>query len=107
MPQRRYRSVRAATEGTESDWQKRITDYASAHGWMWAHIPSSKYGAGDPGFPDLVLVRDERTIFAEVKLPRGQMSWEQGFWQTALLNAGHEFYLWYPRDWEAIKELLA
>lgn len=106
--QRRYRSVRAVTEGTEADWQKRITDYAELRGWFWAHIPNSRYGAGDPGFPDLVLTRRGVLLFAELKMPGGRLTYQQVRWHQMLQHAtGQLVHIWRPRDWPAIQEVLA
>lgn len=105
--QRRSRSVRAATEGTEADFQRRITDYAQLRGWMFAHIPDSRRAAaGTPGFPDLVLVREDVVLFVEVKTERGKLSAAQNAWQGALLDAGQPVFVWYPSKWEMIQEVL-
>jgi hypothetical protein len=56
--------------------------------------------AGDTGFPDLVLVRDGRLLFVELKAERGKASPEQGEWLEALSGVhGIEVCLWRPADW--------
>ena len=66
--------------------------------------------ADGKGFPDLVLVRGKRLIFAEVKAERGRGSPEQDAWFTALRSAGRGegqyVYIWRPSNWDEIVEVL-
>ena len=51
------------------------------------------------GFPDLVLVKDRRIIFAELKSRDGKPSRDQAKWLQALAATGRvEVYLWRPAD---------
>lgn len=91
---------------TEAAWQRKLTAMARLLGWMTYHTYDSR--RSDEGFPDLVLVR-ERVIFAELKTDAKsskpsnmQIAWAQG-----LTTAGAEVYLWRPKDWEQIREILA
>lgn len=81
---------------TEKQLQQAIVDYARLAGWLVFHPHDSR--RSEPGFPDLVLVRD-RVIFAELKTDDGRMSKEQSAWTYALAQAGAEVYLWRPSDW--------
>lgn len=98
---------------SEKDFQQAITDYASFMQWTWVHQRPglTQRGrwitaiSGQTGFPDLVLVR-ERVVFAEVKAERGRLSENQKLWRDALLEAGAEWYMWRPRDWEEIQKVL-
>lgn len=56
---------------------------------------------GDPGFPDLVMAKAGRCIFAEVKTETGRISPAQRVWIEALNGA-----VWRPSDWPAICEIL-
>jgi predicted transcriptional regulator len=42
-----------------------------------------------------------------LKLLNGKLSPEQKVWREKLINAGAEYYLWKPSDWEEIKKVLA
>ena len=70
---------------------------------------------GDPGFPDLVLARTGRVIFAELKAEAGKTTPAQEEWIAELggrtatmrtLPASHEVYEWRPSDLDAIAEVL-
>ena len=71
--------------------------------WKSFHSPA--------GFPDLVLVKGKRLIFAELKTDDGKFSPAQLTWLAALEwvardNQAIEVYVWRPSDLEHIKELL-
>lgn len=89
----------------EGDWQKTVTDWATLRGWLWYHVTDSRK---DPaGFPDLVLVRLSRVIFAELKKQSGRVSAKQALWLDRLQGTYKvEVYLWRPADWLKVKELL-
>lgn len=89
---------------SEKHLLSQVRDLARICGWMTYHHPYS-LGA-DPGFPDLVLVRD-RVIFAELKGPRGRLSPQQEKWLDALKDAGAEVYIWYPEDLEKAAKVLS
>lgn len=98
----------------EADWQKRVIKFARACGWRVAHFTAAKSARGrwvtpvaadGAGFPDLVLVRD-RVVFAELKRDGGRLRVEQEVWGAALEQAGAEFFVWMPRDWDEVKEVL-
>ena len=58
------------------------------------------------GFPDLVLVRGGRLIFAELKVGKNNPTDDQMRWLTELRRAHHYVYLWRPCDWREIEEVL-
>jgi len=61
----------------------------------------------EPGFPDLVLLRPPRVIFAELKTADGRLSPDQREWRTKLLACpGVEYHLWRPEDWDELREVL-
>lgn len=102
----------------EKDFLRTILDCARLHGWTSAHFGSTvklvrRGGAAIPipdkgaaGFPDLVLVRPPRILFAEVKV-RQPLSAEQAEWMRLLLACGCEAYVWRPSDWPEIEGRLA
>lgn len=79
----------------ERDWQRTVVATARQLGWMTYHTHDSR--RSDPGFPDLVMVR-ERVVFAELKTLTGKVSEEQLAWLGKLEAAGVEVYLWRPSD---------
>lgn len=78
-----------------------VMHMAKLSGWRRYHVRNSKAGIvqGEVGFPDLVLVRGSRVIFAELKREKGRTEPEQVAWLEALLLAGLEIYVWRPSDW--------
>jgi hypothetical protein len=79
---------------TETDYQTTIIEAARIGGWRHVHFRPARttHGwrtpfTGDPGFPDLILVR-ERVIFAELKRRPNQLTPEQRAWLGALSLAG-------------------
>lgn len=72
-------------------------------GWRVCYWPYS-LGA-DPGFPDLVLVR-ERVVFVELKGSAGKLSQAQADWIQALKAAGAEVHTWWPDDLELAAKIL-
>ena len=85
-------------------------------GWVrdraaWARPPWRTYHTlrsrgSEPGFPDLVLVRPPRLIFAELKATGGRVSRPQRGWLTDLEATGVEVYLWWPSDRPTIERIL-
>lgn len=109
-------SRRLPGEMTEDEWQQRITDTASTYGWRWFHAPKNlpyvkggkRKQAVRSGFPDLVLVRDGRLIFAELKSRVGRATPEQIAWLRDLDDVPHvEAYLWKPQDWPEVLAILS
>ncbi len=81
---------------TERELQDAIIEVAKLTGWMVYHTWRSDHSPA--GFPDLVLVRDGRLIFAELKSAKGKLTVNQRQWLRALERAGQEVYVWYPAD---------
>lgn len=84
----------------------RTVDHAGRPRWQ---TPVAADGAG---FPDLVLARAGRLIFAELKAEDGSLDPEQRVWrerleEIAIASAGLVSYrVWRPSDWTAIEEAL-
>ncbi len=106
-------SDRANSPKSEDEFQTDVILFAQARGWRVAHFRKSrtKHGwrtavsADGKGFFDLVFVR-ERIVWAELKMPGNRPSADQLAWLAALLKAGAEAYVWYPKDWVAIEDIL-
>jgi hypothetical protein len=71
----------------------------TAHGWR---TPVQGDGVG---WPDLVCVRKDRLVFAELKAPRGKVTPAQQQWLEDLGRCA-ETYLWREADWERIEAVL-
>lgn len=61
-----------------------------------------------PGWPDLVMVRDGRLLFVELKSNTGTVRDEQWDWLEALGSVPYpvETMVIRPRDWDTFRELL-
>ena len=99
----------------EKDFQRAVIDLARLTGWRVHHTRPAltREGRwltpiqGDAGFPDLVLCRGGRVIFAELKCNGARPTPAQRGWLEALQAcAGVECYLWTPDDWDAIIDAL-
>src|SRR3990167_6711966 len=99
----------------ETPFLRRVIEYARLKGWLVRHCRSvwtrSGYKTplkGDPGFPDLVLTRLSRVIFAELKDTYARPDPNQRLWLAVLQVTGKvEVFLWRPQDEETIWSLLA
>ena len=64
-------------------------------------------GQGDfVGFPDLVLMKPGRLIFAELKSAKGKTTSSQEKWLKMARDAGAEAYCWRPSDIDDIERIL-
>jgi hypothetical protein len=101
---------------TEAQFQDAVVDYAQALDWRVAHFMPARAAKGyrtpvqydAAGFPDLVLTRRPRVIFAEMKSQTGRLSATQREWLADLAACpGVESYTWRPSDWFDIELVLA
>lgn len=91
----------------EADLQANVLALARALGYRRVHFRPAQdrrgrwatHQAGDAGFPDTVLARPGRLIFAELKSIGGRLAPEQDEWLRVLKAAGVEAYVWDPRHW--------
>lgn len=115
---------------TETELGNVIIDYAQMSGWLIIHHrpARTKQGwrtamQGNAGFPDLVLARRQRVIFAELKTMGKDPDANQTVWLRAIgapqqsengesmvdvevsgLNLGHLEHIglvWRPSDWSS------
>ena len=103
---RRARFPRHPLVETEKSFQATIVSYAQLHGWLSYHSFDSRKSVA--GFPDLVLCKPGRLVFAELKREDGRLSPSQSHWLTVLSHsvAGIETYTWRPSDWRDIERIL-
>ena len=93
-------------QGPEARFQSAVIALATLRGWKHYHTYDSRRSVA--GFPDLVLVRREQLIFAELKAnDNSHPSAEQTEWLEALRRTGScEVFVWRPSDWDRIAEIL-
>lgn len=117
MPMARPSDIRdAMSEDQLLEW---VVDVADLFGWRTYHTHDSRHS--QRGFPDLVMVRGRRVIFAELKSANGTLTPEQKGWLEALLYVSSgdaitgsnpkgvaevEVYLWRPSDQAEVERVL-
>ena len=90
---------------SEKEYQAQILELACTLGWIYIHAYDSRRST--PGFPDLVLARAPRVIFAEIKRDGLVLSLAQEVWGGELAQCpGVEYYVWRPSDWDSVVEVL-
>ena len=103
----------------ENDFQQQVIELAQYLGYRVAHFRGVRVQRKDDsvyyqtpvqadgaGWPDLVLVRRSRIVYAELKSETGRLSPEQDEWLEALAAAGGECWVWRPSDWQEIQDVL-
>lgn len=99
----------------EKDFQRKVVGLFRGAGWLVCHFSDSRRQikpgvfVGDvnaKGFPDLVLVKRTRIVFAELKSEKGTVTKEQRMWLDALSAAGCETYLWRPKHYEGVVKVV-
>ena len=88
----------------EADFQWWLRKRALEFGWLYHHNYDSR--RSDPGFPDTVMVRGDRIIFAELKTPKGKLSGPQTTWLEALGDVDVASYVWRYDNVDAILDIL-
>jgi len=91
---------------TETQFLKSVVSVAEDGGWLVYHTYDSR--RSQAGFPDLVMTRAGRTIFAELKSQKGRIKAAQQNWLDELRKTkGLEVFLWRPSDMdEVVKNLM-
>lgn len=100
---------------SEQAFQKQVLDLAKLCGWLVAHFRPAWTGKGwrtpvqadGAGFPDLVLVKPPRLIFAELKAQGRKTTPDQDKWLDILRTVpGVEVYLWTVDNFDDIISVL-
>lgn len=120
----RQKSHDGSAQVTEAQFQQQIIDLAKMAGWLVhaerpAQYQSGRWAThiqGHAGFPDLVMVRPPRLIFAELKVGYNKLSPEQSRWLEDLGQNSEdvygmpsnavETYEWRPKDMATIQRIL-
>lgn len=89
---------------TEEELMDYVVTLFKLYRWRWYHTYDSR--RSNPGFPDLVAVRDGRVIFAELKRETGKVTPPQQTWFDELTQSGNEVYCWRPSHMRKIGEIL-
>lgn len=90
----------------EREWLQQVRDLAGLLGWAVYHTHLSLHSP--EGFPDLVLARPPRLIFAELKREVGKPTAAQLAWLGTLSRCRSvETYLWRPSDLDYVRKVLA
>ena len=90
---------------SEKHFLLQVRELARLENWLSYHTYRST--KSEPGFPDLVLVRPPRVIFAELKTEKGRVTPAQRLWLDVLGRSNEvETYLWRPSDWDRIVKTL-
>ena len=90
-----YRQM-LADQMLESELQSGVRGKAKAHGWLFYHTYNAR--RSEPGFPDCVMVRHGRIVFAELKQQKKSPTPSQIIWLDALGESTCETYVWRPMD---------
>jgi len=99
---------------SERDFMAQVTQLAAIRHWHWVHIrpgmtrDSWRTPVSGPlgkGFPDLLLVRGERILFAELKRDGAKPTPEQ-VEVLGILSGAAETAVWSPLDWTEIEQVL-
>ena len=90
---------------SEAQFQKIVEGYAKVMGWLYYHTRDSR--RSQPGFPDLVMLRGERQVVAELKRQKAaKPSEKQQNWLDGYKAVGAEVYVWRPAHIPEIEEIL-
>ena len=90
---------------TEKQLEQQVKELAKLFNWKYYHTWRSIHSPA--GFPDCVLVRPPRLIFAELKSDKGLVSDKQQEWLDELNQVPYiEVFVWRPDDFEEIVECL-
>lgn len=106
---RRNRRQQKSRVETEKGFQQAIIDLARLSGWLCYHTFDSRRSA--KGFPDLVMVKNGKILFIEVKTEKGKLTEHQQEWLASLEAVEKEnttilVDLWRPSQWEQIEAIL-
>ena len=84
---------------SEAQFTSAVIELAMYRGWMVCHFRPARTARGwrtpiegHKGFPDLVMARDGKVIYAELKVGRNKLRPDQELWATAL----PDLYVWTP-----------
>lgn len=92
---------------TEREFTAQVIELAHMYGWLVAHFRPARMADGSwrtplqgdgKGFPDLVLVKPGRLIFAELKTDDGVVEPMQKRWLDTLRTTEVDVHVWRPHQ---------
>lgn len=91
---------------TEKRFMASVIKFAKVNKWRFYHVFDSRRSVA--GWPDLVLLRGDRMVVAELKVggkkpTAAQLEWLDAFQEV---KGNVEVYLWRPEDWPVIESVL-
>ena len=90
---------------SEKEWQGQVIELARWLNYEFIyHTFDSRHSPA--GFPDLIILRDQIMIVAELKSEDGELTAEQYFWLLGFIEITPAVYLWKPSDFDSVKEVL-
>ncbi len=107
-----------APQQSEASFQRAVIEYARLQGFRVGHVHDSRRQVrpgvlvGDrdaAGIPDLIMVRGETVVFAELKSAKGRLRPEQTAWLDALVVVAEaapehvKIRVWSPLSWADIE----
>lgn len=98
---------------TEAEFQRRLVQHAESLGWEWMHIgrtgkhvANGAKGTLGPGWPDLLLVRGDRMVIAELKAEKAPPPTVTQQLVLGVLGGAVETFVWRPSQLNLILEIL-
>ena len=89
---------------SEREFMRTVIEFANVLGWLVYHVHDSRRSVA--GFPDLLMLRRDRQVVAELKIGKKMPTREQVAWLDAFELAGVPAYVWRPSDWPEIERAL-
>ena len=89
----------------ESELEEKIVERCGELGLMCFRAkPGERGGLTPRGWPDLVIAGPGGLVFRELKSARGRL--DPGQWRVyhQLTEAGADYQIWRPRDWQMVIE---
>lgn len=90
---------------TEKQFMAQIVQLARLCGWLVYHTHDSR--RSEPGFPDLLMLKDGRIVVFECKVGKNKLTADQERWMLAFREVENcTMFVVYPDSWPLIKTLL-
>lgn len=106
MKRKAKKSTPSQVAMTEAQLLDTIRHAARQAGWLFYHVTLSMYGAR--GLPDVVMVKDGKLAFWELKSAKGKVTPEQQVWLDELAKVpGLDVRVVRPANLEAAYKFLA
>lgn len=100
---------------TEKDFTAQVIALAQLRGWRVMHVRPGLTRSGrwvtavqgdGVGFPDLLMIRGDTLLVAELKVGKNKTTPAQDDWLDAFGGCGAKRFVWTPEQWEEIESTL-